>query len=267
MTRLGGDNSRGNGSRDSVVSAGLQASVRRWGWRGGLCASLFCLAAAVFYYTEFLAAPPSQHIYGIYYGLRDSGDLFVEYSMVSLLIAGWMRKFSARLVLATGIGVSLLVLNGAFAWTSGVLGYVLVAIPTWLPQRAIVEYLSLVQFPAVRSALDYYYVGWFGVLFLLSMAFFESTIVRRLVRSLELAAFALLALPIEVYIFDGHEFDIHVMEAQVGTSLQWFTNADLFAALIVALSVLAATDLLVIKERNQIRARLWRRERGSPGGS
>ena len=92
-----------------------------------------------------------------------------------------MRRFSTRLVLATGMAVSLLVLNVAFAWTSGVLGYVLVAVPSWLPQGVIVDYLALIQFPAVRSALDFYYLGWLGVLFLLSMAFFRSGIAKRLV--------------------------------------------------------------------------------------
>ncbi len=152
--------------------------------RGALCASVACLAAASFYFTEFLAAPSSQHVYGVYYGLRESGTTFAGYALFWLLVSGWMRRFSSRLVLATGMAVSLLVLNVAFAWTSGVLGYVLGAVPTWLPQGVIVDYLALIQFPAVRSTLDFYYLGWLGVLFLLSMAFFKSGIAKRIVTPL-----------------------------------------------------------------------------------
>ncbi len=229
-------------------SVRVAAWVRTWGWRGALCAGMGCLAVAVFYYTEFLAAPPSQHIYGIYYGLRDSGDLFAEYAFVSLLVAGWMRKFSTRLVLATGVAVALLVLNVAFAWTSGVLGYVLVLLPTWLPQGLLVDYLAIVQFPAVRSTLDFYYLAWLGGLFLLSIAFFKSGFAKRLVRSLEFVFLALLALPLEVYLFDRHEFGLHVLDAQVGTSIHWFTNADLLASLVVVISALAIVDGLVLKQ-------------------
>jgi hypothetical protein len=233
------------------ASAGFTVLVRKWGYRGALCSSFVCLAAAAYYYAEFLAAPPSYHIYGIYYGLRESGNLFAEYTTFSLLVAGWMRRFSRRLVLATGIAVTLLVLNVAFAWTSGVLGYVLTLIPNWLPQGVIIEYLSLIQFPAVRSALDFYYLGWLGALFALSMAFFKSGTGRRLVHSLEFAVVALLPLPLEVYLFDRREFSLHVMDAQIGTSLQWFSNADLLAALVVALSVLAAADGLVLETRSK----------------
>lgn len=224
--------------------------------RGALCASVACLAAASFYFTEFLAAPSSQHVYGVYYGLRESGTTFAGYALFWLLVSGWMRRFSSRLVLATGMAVSLLVLNVAFAWTSGVLGYVLGAVPTWLPQGVIVDYLALIQFPAVRSTLDFYYLGWLGVLFLLSMAFFKSGIAKRIVSALELVAVALLALPIEVYLFDRREFNLHVMDAQVGTSVLWFSNADLLGALVIALSVLAVADRLVLKEEKQVRIRL-----------
>jgi hypothetical protein len=248
------------------IPVGLEASVRTWGWRGALCASVVCLAASAFYYTEFLAAPVSLHIYGIYYGLQDTGDLFAEYAILSLLIAGWVRLLSMRLVLATGMGVALLVLNVAFTWTSGVLGYVLVAIPSWLPQGVIVEYLSLIQFPAARSALDFYYLGWLMALFLISMAFFRSGLAKRLVHSLEFAVLALLALPVEVYLFDRREFNIHVMDAQARTSLQWFTNAELLASLLVALFVLAVVDSLVFREGKPILIQLWRRICGGPGG-
>jgi hypothetical protein len=237
----------------SVASLGLTASVRKWGCRVAICASVGCLAAAAFYFTEFLAAPSSQHVYGVYYGLRDTATLFAEYAVVWLLVAGWMRGFGARLVLVTGLAVSLLVLNVAFAWTSGVLGYVLVVIPTWVPQGAIVDYLALVQFPAVRSALDIYYLGWLGALFLLSAAFFKSGVARRLVHALELTALVLLALPIEVYLFDRREFNLHVMDAQLGTSLLWFSNADLLASLTIALSMLAAADGLVLRKRKRAR--------------
>jgi hypothetical protein len=172
----------------------------------------------------------------------------MEYSILSLLIAGWTRVLNARLVLGTGMAVALLVLNVAFAWTSGVLGYVLGTLPTWLPQGMIVDYLSLIQFPAVRSALDFYYLGWLGVLFLLSMAFFKSGLAKRLVHSLEFAVLTSLALPVEVYLFDRGEFNIHVVDAQVGTSLQSFTNFDLLAVLVIALSVLAAVDSTVLKD-------------------
>ncbi len=256
MTSGRGDKSKANDERDSLTSAGLEAFVRKWGWRGALCASFLCFATAIFYYAEFLAAPSSLHIYGIYHGLRDIGTTFVEYAITALLVGGWMRRFSARLVLASGMAVALLVLNIAFAWTSGVLGYVLGALPSWLPQGVIVDYLRFIQFPAVRSTLDYYYVGWLGVLFLLSMAFFRSGVAKRLVRSLELAALALLALPTEVYLFDGREFDLHVMDAQVGTSLRWFTNADLLGALFVALSVLTIAETVVLKQERQVRTQL-----------
>jgi hypothetical protein len=179
--------------------------------------------------------------------LKDSGMMFAEYAFFSLLVAVWFRKFGRRLLLASGMAAALLVLNVAFAWTSGVLGFVLGTLPTWLPQGLIVEYLSLVQFPAVRSALDFYYLGWLGALLLLSIAFFKSGKVKRLVRSFEFTLLTLLALPVEVYLFDGREFDLHVMDAQVGTSLGWFTNADLLAALIIALSVLALVDGLTLR--------------------
>jgi hypothetical protein len=231
-------------------------SVRNWGWRGALCASILCVATAVFYFTQFLAAPSSQHIYGVYYGLKDSGTTFAEYALLWLLVSWWMSRFSWRLVLATGMAMCLLVLNVAFAWTSGVLGYVLAALPTWLPQGAIVDYLSIIQFPAVRSALDFYYLGWFGALFGLSIAFFKSGTGKRLVHSLELAALALLALPVEVYLFDRHEFKVHVMDAQVGTPLQWFSNSDLLTLLAIALFFLALADGLVLKEEKQVRIRL-----------
>jgi hypothetical protein len=220
----------------------------------------------VFFFTEFLAAPSSQHVYGVYYGLKDSGTMFAEYAFFSLLVAGWLRNFSRRLLLATGMAVALLVLNVAFAWTSGVLGFVLGALPSWLPQGLIVEYLSLVQFPAVRSALDLYYLGWLGALLLLSIAFFESGMVKRLVRSIEFAFLTLLALPVEVYLFDRHEFNLHVMDAQVGTSAAWFTNADLLVALVIGLSVLAAVEGLVLGRKRQVRIKLWRRDYGGPGG-
>jgi hypothetical protein len=242
----------------SVTSMRTAASVRTWGWRAALCASLVSFATAVFYYTEFLAAPPSQHIYGVYYGLRDTGDLFAGYALFSMLIAGWMRRFSARLLVGTGMAVALLVLNVAFAWTSGVLGNVLVLLPTWLPQGLVVDYLAVVQFPAVRSALDFYYLAWLGLLFLLSLAFFRSGLVRRLVRSLELVFLALLALPAEVYLFDRREFDLHVMDAQVGTSVNWFTNADLLASLLVALSALAIVDGLVFGRGKKTHVQLQR---------
>jgi hypothetical protein len=176
--------------------------------------------------------------------------------MAALLVSGWMRKLSARLALSTGIGVSLLVLNVAFAWTSGVLGYVLVVIPTWLPQGLIVDYLRFIQFPAVRSTLDLYYLAWLGLLFLLSMAFFKSGTLKRLAHSIELAALALLVLPIEVFLFDRNEFGIHVMDAQVGTSLRWFTNADLLATLGATLAVLAVVDGLALRRGKQVRIRL-----------
>jgi hypothetical protein len=215
-------------------------------------ASLVCLVASVFYYTEFLAAPPSQHIYGVYYGLRDSGDMFAGYALVSLLIGGWMRQFSTRLVLATGMAMALLVLNVAFAWTSGVLGYVLALLPTWLPQGLIVDYLGVIQFPAARSVLDFYYIAWLGMLLLLSIAFFRSGFAKRLVRSLELVSLALLALPAEVYLFDSRELNLHVVDAQVGTPVEWFTNAELLASLLVALSVLSMVDGLVLKQGKHV---------------
>ena len=174
--------------------------------------------------------------------------MFVEYSILSLLIAGWLRLLNARLVLATGMAVALLVLNVTFAWTSGVLGYVLGILPSWLPQGMIVDYLSLIQFPAVRSALDLYYMGWLGVLFLFSMTFFKSGLAKRPVHSLEFAVLTSLVLPVEVYLFDRGKFNIHVMDAQVGTALRSFTNADLLGALVLALSALAVVDSMVLKD-------------------
>ncbi len=88
------------------------------------------------------------------------------------------------------------------------------------------------------------------------MAFFKSGIAKRIVSALELVAVALLALPIEVYLFDRREFNLHVMDAQVGTSVLWFSNADLLGALVIALSVLAVADRLVLKEEKQVRIRL-----------
>jgi hypothetical protein len=231
-----------------IVFAGITPSVRTWGWRTGICGSLVCLAAAAFYYAEFLTAPSSFHIYGIYYGLWDSAGLFVESAILFMLIAAWMRSFSGRLLISTAMAVALLVLNVAFAWTSGVFGYILVLLPSWLPQSIVVDYLSFVQFPAVRATLDFYYVGWLGVLFLLSMASFRSGIVGRLVHSLEFIILILLVLPIEVYLFDRREFTLHVMDAQIGTSWQWFTNADLLTVLVISLSALALVDGFVLND-------------------
>lgn len=228
-----------------AAPAGTRASVRTWAWRVALSAGVLCLTVAVFRYTEFLATPPSGRIYGIYYGLRESGDAYLWYALFWLLVGEWVRRLSVRLALATGIAMALLVLNVAFAWSSGSLAYVLAFLPVWFPQRLIIDYLAIVQFPTVRTALDLYYVGWLGLLFLLLMAFFRSPLATRMVRSLELASLALLALPVEVYLFDTREFNLHVMDAQVGTYASWFTNADLLASLIVVLSALAVVDGLI----------------------
>ncbi len=130
------------------ISERVILGVRTWGWRAALLASLACVAAAVYFYARFLAAPQSQHIFGEYFGLRSSGDSFVEYAMFWLLTGSWMRVFSVRVALATAMAVPVLVLNVAFAWSSGVLGYVLLLVPKWLPQFIFIDYLSLVQFPA-----------------------------------------------------------------------------------------------------------------------
>jgi hypothetical protein len=223
-------------------------SVRLWGWRAALCASLCCFAAASFYYVEFLIAPSSLHIYGVYYGLRGSADVFVQYAILALLIAAWLRSFGERLLVASAMAVAVIVLNVAFAWTSGVLPYILVLLPSWLPQAPIIDYLAFVQFPAVRAALDLYYLGWLIVLFLLSMAFFKSGLVRKFVHSLEFVLLILLALPIEVYLFDRHEFNIRVTDAQLDTPLRWFTNADLLAVLVIGLSALVMVDCFALKD-------------------
>jgi hypothetical protein len=234
--------------RISKFSALVTRLIRLWGWRAALCASLCCLAAASFYYVEFLIAPSSSHIYGVYYGLRDSADLLVEYAILALLIAAWLRRFSERLLVASAMAAALLVLNVAFAWTSGVLPYVLVLLPSWLPQTPIIDYLAFVQFPTVRAALDFYYLVWLVVLLALSVAFFKSGLARRLVRSLEFVILILLALPIEVYLFDKHEFNIRATDAQLDTPLRWFTNADLLAVLVIGLSALVIVDCFVLDD-------------------
>jgi hypothetical protein len=243
-----------NGNKSSLVkmrisnfSALVARSVRLWGWRAALCASLCCFAAASFYYVEFLFAPSSSHIYGVYYDLRGSADLFVEYAILAMLIAAWLRSFSERLLIVSAMAFALLVLNVAFAWTSGVLPYILVLLPRWLPQAPIIDYLGFVQFPTVRAALDFYYLGWALGLFVLSMAFFKSGLIRKLVHSLEFVLLILLALPIEVYLFDRREFNIRVTDAQLDTSLRWFTNADLLAVLVIGLSALVIADCFVLK--------------------
>ncbi len=234
--------------RVSIVFAGITPTVRTWGWRTGLCGSLVCLAMAAFYYAEFLTAPSSFHIYGIYYGLRDNAELFVESGILFVLIAAWMRGLSARLLIASAMAVALLILNLAFAWTSGVFGYIIVLLPNWIPQSIVIDYLNFVQFPVVRAALDFYYVGWIGVIFLLSMALFKSGLVKKLVHSFEFVLLTVLPLPIEVYLFDRREFTLHVMDAQIGTSWQWFTNADLLAVLVIGLSALAVADRFMLND-------------------
>lgn len=232
--------------RLSAEFSRITPPVRTWGWRAFLCGSLFCLCVAAFYYAEFLTAPSSFHVYGIYYSLRENAELFVESAVLFMLIAAWMRSFSGRLVVATSMVLGLLVLNVAYAWTSGVFGYILVLLPRWIPQWMVGDYLSFVQFPAVRNTLDFYYIVWLGVLFLLSMAFFRSGVARRLVHSLEFINLILIPLPIEVYLFDRREFTLHVVDAQIGTAWQWFTNADLLATLVIALSALAVLDRFVL---------------------
>ena len=235
--------------RLSIVFARITPTVRTWGWRACLFCSFVCLSMAAFYYAEFLTAPSSFHIYGIYYGLRDNAELFVESTVLFVLIAVWMRNFGGRLLIATVMVVGLLVLNVAFAWTSGAFGYILVLLPNWMPQSIVVDYLSFVQFPVVRTALDFYYVAWLGVLFLLSMAFFRSRIAKRLIHSLEFITLVLILLPIEVYLFDRHEFTIHVTDAQIGTAWQWFSNADLLVVLVISLSALLVAEGLMFHDR------------------
>jgi hypothetical protein len=232
----------------STLFAGGSSFLRKWGAMAGVFAAVVCFAIAGYYYASFLTAPLSQHIYGTYYGLRNTAELFSEYAIFSLAVAAWMNYFSARLVLASAIAVALLVLNVAFLWTSGVLSYLLPLIPKWFPQTVVIDYLAFVQFPTVRAALDYYYLGWLGVLFLLSMALFRSKFAAKLIHSLELVGLTLLALPVEVYLFDRREFDIRVTDAQLGTRLQWFTNADLLAMLVTAVAALALLDGLVLKD-------------------
>jgi hypothetical protein len=247
MRSEGAEPGRAGGA--SRISDRVVEDVRKWGWRGALFASATCAAAAVYYYARFLAAPQSQHIYGEYLGLRSSGNSFVEYSMFWLLAGAWMRIFSVRVALATAMAVPVLVLNVAFAWSSGVLGYVLLLIPKWLPQFIFIDYLSLVQFPTTGRALDLYYLAWLAALFILSTAFFKSGLVGRLVRSLEFTTVVVMALPVEVFLFDRHEFGLHVMDAQVGTSLLWFSNADLLVVLAVALFALGLVHMLVLRDR------------------
>ncbi len=233
----------------------VAASFRKWGARAAFGASIACLGAAVFYYTQFLAAPASYHIYGAYGGLQDSGDLFLEYAAAWLLAGFWLRILSKRLALVSGIVASLLVLNLAFLWTSGLLGLGLLLYPSWLPSGWLVEYLSLVQFPAVRSTLDLYYLGWLGLLLLFSIAYLEGGLGKRLVRSFELVAAATLVLPIEVLLFDRREFGFHVMDVQAGTPLAWLTNADLLLALGVSILVLGVTDRFILEGKGSQRPR------------
>ena len=247
--------------RFATPFTGGSFSVRQWGVAAGLSAALVCFAVAAWYYAEFSAAPLPQHVYGAYYGLRNRSELFSEYAVLSILVAAWMSRASARLVLGSTIAIALLVLNVAFAWTSGVLPYLLVLIPKWLPQSIVIDYLAFVQVPAARADLDYYYLAWLGVLFLLAMAFFRSRLARRLVHSLELVALALLALPVEVYLFDRREFNIRVTDAQLGTRFEWFTNADLLAVLLLGLSLLVIADRLLL--RGSTLSRLARRQLAS----
>lgn len=226
---------------------GATAVVRRWGWRASLSASFSCILAATFFYAEFFGAPSSQHIYGVYYALRTNGDLSVEGAIFFLLVGVWMRHFSRRSALVSAIVVPVVVLNLAFAWTSGVLFYFLLFLPGWLPQGGLVAYLGYVQFPAVRGTLDLYYLGWLACLFVLAMLTFEGGLVRKAVRSLELVLFVLLPLPTEVFLFDRSEFGVHVTDAQIGTPLQWFTNADLLVALFAGLSILGMATRLYPK--------------------
>ncbi len=224
----------------------VSASFRKWGARAAFGASTACLGAAVFYYTQFLAAPSSYHIYGAYGGLRDSGNLFLEYSAAWLFAGFWLRILSKRVALISGMVASLVVLNLAFLWTSGLLGPALTLYPSRLPSGWLVAYLGLVQFPTVRSSLDVYYMGWLGMLLLFSVAFFQGGLGKRLVRSFEFAAAATIVLPIEILLFDRREFGVHVMDVQVGTPLAWLTNADLLLALGIGILILGATDHFVL---------------------
>ena len=232
----------------STLFARRSSFLRKWGAIAGVFAALIFFAIAAYFYTSFSIAPLSQHIYGTYYGLRANAELFSEYAIFSLMVAAWMNYFCARLVLASAIAVALLVLNVAFLWTSGALSYLLPLIPQWFPQSVVIDYLAFVQFPTVRAALDYYYLGWLGVFFLFSMALFSSDLAEKVIRSLELVCLTLLALPIEVYLFDKREFYIRVTDAQLGTRLEWFTNADLLAMLVAALAALALLDVLLLKD-------------------
>ena len=44
-------------------------------------------------------------------------------------------------------------------------------------------------------------------------------------------------LPVQIYLWDFKEFQLHVTWAQVGTSLAWFTNADLLVCLGLAIAM------------------------------
>ncbi len=65
-----------------------------------------------------------------------------------------------------------------------------------------------------------------------------------------------MALPVEVFLFDRHEFGLHVMDAQVGTSVLWFSNADLLAVLALALALLGLVHGFVLREMVIRRQRL-----------
>ena len=158
----------------------------------------------------------------------------------------WLRILSKRLALVSGMVASLLVLNLAFLWTSSLLGLALLLYPSWLPSGWLVDYLSLVQFPAVRSTLDLYYLGWLGLLLLFSIAYFGGGLGKRLVHTFELVSAATLVLPIEVLLFDRRELGVHVMDVQVGTPLASLTNADLLLALGICILVLGVTDRFIL---------------------
>jgi len=223
--------------------------IRSLGSRASCWAAVALVAASVFYFTRSASTPPPDRIYGSYHALQSTAELFAGYAILAAIAALWMRYLSRKLVVATATVFPLIVLNTAFLWTSGVLGYVLLLVPTWVPQGPIVAWLSLIQFPTVRAALDYYYAGWLGVLFLLVLSLMTSAWPRRIIRSLEVIVLAVLPLPVEVFLFDRREFFIHVVDAQIRTPFQWFTNFDLLASMLAALLGLIAMERLILTSR------------------
>lgn len=101
-------------------------------------------------------------------------------------------------------------------------------------------------FGAAGSAPMKYFIDAEVVVFTLAVFLLSLLLFRRkgigvaLLRALEITSLTVLPLGLEIFFFDGFEFNVHASDIQVLAGLAWFTNADVLA---LSSTILGATLL------------------------